>query len=157
MKTSKEQLLKAALTKISLMPNTSIWEDSRDDAAREMTQIASDALQAISGNFPNRPGVWEWFDVAMNKHLVLVGRSYPDTNVFHVVFNGGHYNVAPYTDEVINLKGEIVHKEFLVESQWPETWGKYVGPYKDFDDQELLLNYPYDKLHEIWGDINAEI
>ncbi len=71
---------------------------------------------------PDKAGIWEWFEEDGTTRLVcvcVIGK-----NWLKVYWWGGYYNVNDDVDS---------------RTEWPDRWGKYVGPLGSVEDKDLYL------------------
>jgi len=89
--------------------------------------------------YPDKEGVWEWFDDTGNKKLVLVcdmGKLIGE-QWLRVYWCGGYYNVI---DGIPDSEYPDINK-----SDWPMRWGKYIGNRDSVPESLLSLGYTYGK------------
>jgi len=88
---------------------------------------------------PDKDGIWEWFEEDGTKRLVHVcdvagklmeefGQKY-----LRVCWWGGYYNVNDEHDP------EAPEHDHLLEAEWPDKWGNYVGPIGSVAETDLYL------------------
>ena len=88
---------------------------------------------------PTKPGIWEWFEEDGTKRLVHVCDVGVDTPHLRVCWWGSYYDVHDRVNEPIydcDLKqcGTVSR-----EAEWPDRWGKYVGPSGCVTEDNLYL------------------
>jgi hypothetical protein len=94
---------------------------------------------------PNKTGIWEWFNLDGVRRLVYVWNvfeKYPNQEPwFRVCWKGGYYDIKPQEEdaETTRLIGQTAQERFE-EAGWSGgKWGKYMGQYSDFKEEELYL------------------
>ena len=91
---------------------------------------------------PNKPGIWEWFEEDGTKRLVRVcdvgvalGKQH-----LRVAWWGGYYDVHDRIEDIYGYRDHqwgVVEKDSHHKAEWPDRWGKYIGP------PESVTNFPY--------------
>ena len=82
---------------------------------------------------PNKPGIWEWFEEDGTKRLVRVcdvgvalGKQH-----LRVAWWGGYYDVHDRIEDIYGYRDHqwgVVEKDSHHKAEWPDRWGKYIGP-----------------------------
>jgi hypothetical protein len=101
---------------------------------------------------PDKPGVWEWFEEDGTKRLVHVC----DVGVpmgekcLRVAWWGGFYNVHDLVNEPIYDCNMRQVRTISHPAEWPDRWGKYVGPLESVLNDQLYQAPTADQLEEIF-------
>lgn len=140
----KIKALKALLFKMSKYDESSIWSDDRDDAARDLLNMAQDAFNLLNSKVPNSAGIWEWFDINGDKHLVAVIKAYRDEEFYSVYYNGGYYSVEDRTET------SGYRDEWSNPAQWPNSWGVRIGSKHEINEDDIL--YYVEDITKLWGE-----
>ncbi len=140
----KTKALKALLKKMCKYDESSIWSDDRDDAARDLLNMAKDALNLLNSKTPNSVGLWEWFDVNGDKHIVHVCKPYKYEEFYSVYYNGGYYSVEDRTDT--SYGSDKVPNP----AQWPDSWGVRIGNKNEINEDNIL--YYIEDITKLWGE-----
>ena len=96
---------------------------------------------------PDRPGIWEWFEADGTKRLVevfnvnsqpLEGEE-PSKAWLRVYWWGGYYNMNQETNDLVNIRGEVVMEDYVEEAEWADRWGNRVGDNNSLPEEQLYL------------------
>lgn len=102
---------------------------------------------------PDKAGIWEWFEEDGTKRLVEVFNvmdKIPDCPpYFRVYWWGGYYNVNDETEDLVNVKGEVVVKNHINPAEWPDRWGNRVGDNLSLPEEQLYLGPTPEQRKEI--------
>lgn len=96
---------------------------------------------------PDKAGIWEWFEEDGTKRLVEVfdvaselrKANGTEPPYFRVYWWGGYYNVNEEVDDLYNCKGEVVEKDHIMPSEWPDRWGNRIGDNLSLPEEQLYL------------------
>ena len=84
---------------------------------------------------PDKPGIWEWFNLKGERKLVEVFNCNSKLDpylILRVFWNGGYYNVH---DESVGTIYEQYEK-----AEWPDNWGKRIGDNHSLPVSDLYLH-----------------
>ena len=92
---------------------------------------------------PDKDGIWEWFEEDGTKRLVHVCNVAAKLGEvrLRVAWWGGYYDVHDRIEDTYKSgtggKWVVAEKDVHYEAEWPDRWGKYVGPSESVNRDDI--------------------